>query len=187
LAQTPDKSPAVAARLLTTQYCVGCHNAKAKVAGVSFEGVDWTNPGTSADILEKALRKLSSGEMPPAGMPRPAPAAITAFTAWLGQSLDSYAAAHPNPGRPAIHRLNRAEYSNAIRDLLAVDTKPGALLPVDDSGYGFDNIGDVLSVSPSLLERYIQVARKVSRMAVGDLTLKPAEEEFLNPARGANA
>ena len=185
LAQTPDKSPAVAARLLTTQYCVGCHNAKAKVAGVSFEGVDWTNPGTSADILEKALRKLSSGEMPPAGMPRPAPAAITAFTAWLGQSLDSYAAAHPNPGRPAIHRLNRAEYSNAIRDLLAVDTKPGALLPVDDSGYGFDNIGDVLSVSPSLLERYIQVARKVSRMAVGDLTLKPAEEEFLNPARGA--
>jgi len=179
------QSPAATARTLTTQYCVGCHNAKAKVAGVSFEGVDWTNPGSSADILEKALRKLNSGEMPPAGMPRPTPAAVTAFTTWLSDSLDQYAAAHPNPGRPAIHRLNRAEYSNAIRDLLALDTKPGALLPVDDSGYGFDNIGDVLSVSPSLLERYISAARKVSRMAVGDPSIKPSEEEILNPVRGA--
>ena len=184
-AQTPDKSPAAAARTLTSTYCVACHNAKAKVAGVSFEGVDWTNPGGSAEILEKALRKLSTGEMPPPGMPRPTPAAVAAFTAWLGESLDQYAGAHPNPGRPAIHRLNRAEYSNAIRDLLALDTKPGALLPVDDSGYGFDNIGDVLSVSPSLLERYISVARKVSRMAVGELDLKPADEEFPNPVRAS--
>jgi hypothetical protein len=162
-----------------------CHNDKAKVAGISFERVDWANPGTSAEILEKAIRKVRTGEMPPAGMPRPTPAVATAFTNSLVDSLDRYGAAHPNPGRPAIHRLNRAEYSNAVRDLLAIDIKPGALLPVDDSGYGFDNIGDVLSVSPSLLERYISVARKVSRMAVGDPVLKPSVEEFLNPLKNA--
>lgn len=121
--------------------------------------------------------------MPPAGMPRPPAAAITSFTGWLVDSLDKYAAAHPNPGRPAIHRLNRAEYSNTIRDLLALDISPGALLPVDDSGYGFDNIADVLSVSPALLERYMSVARMVSRTAVGDPGQKPADEEFLNPEK----
>src|ERR1035438_2520512 len=187
-AQTPAPSVAdrpAAARALATQYCVACHNQKAKVAGISFESVDWANPGTSAEILEKALRKVRTGEMPPAGMPRPTPAAATAFTNWLVESLDRYAAAHLNPGRPAIHRLNRAEYSNAIRDLLALDMKPGALLPVDDSGYGFDNIGDVLSVSPSLLERYISVARKVSRTAVGDPGMKPSEEEFTTSAKNS--
>jgi hypothetical protein len=169
------------------QYCAGCHNQKAKIAGVSFDGVDWSNPGASAEILEKALRKVRTGEMPPAGMPRPAAAVATSFTNWLEESLDRAAAGHPNPGRPAIHRLNRAEYSNAIRDLLALDVKPGALLPVDDSGYGFDNIADVLSVSPALLERYMSVARVISREAVGDLTIKPADEEFFNERRGGRA
>jgi len=179
------QTPAANARAFTEVYCVTCHDDAGKEAGISFEGVDWNNPGKSAEILEKAVRKVGTGEMPPAGMPHPTPAAATAFGGWLVESLDKYAAAHPNPGRPAIHRLNRAEYSNTIRDLLALDTKPGALLPVDDSGYGFDNIGDVLSVSPSLLERYMLVARKVSRMAVGDPGLKPADEEFLNPMKNA--
>jgi cytochrome c551/c552 len=179
-AQTP-----AAARALTQQYCVACHDDESRVAGISFDDIDWDHPGTSAAILEKAVRKVGGGEMPPVGMPHPTAAAAKSFTNWLVDSLDKYAAAHPNPGRPAIHRLNRAEYSNAIRDLLALDTKPGALLPVDDSGYGFDNIGDVLSVSPSLLERYMMVARKVSRMAVGDPALKPSDEEFLNPMKNA--
>jgi hypothetical protein len=116
--------------------------------------------------------------MPPAGLPRPEPAVAAAFSKWLENSLDAEALAHPDPGRPTVHRLNRAEYSNAVRDIFALDVKPGEMLPVDDSGYGFDNIGDVLSVSPALLDRYISVANKVSRLAVGDLTQKPAEETF---------
>jgi hypothetical protein len=93
--------------------------------------------------------------------------------------LDSTAAANPNPGRPAIQRLNRAEYGNAVRDLLALDFQSAALLPVDDSGYGFDNIGDVLSTSPSLLQRYLNVSKLVSQLAVGDLERAVVEEEFL--------
>jgi cytochrome c551/c552 len=181
----PAQTPAVNPAEFTEQYCLACHDDTSKVAGISFENIDWNNPGKSAETLEKAVRKVGTGEMPPAGMPHPSASAAAAFTGWLVDSLDKYSAAHPNPGRPAIHRLNRAEYSNAIRDLLALDTKPGALLPVDDSGYGFDNIGDVLSFSPSLLERYLSVARRVSRTAVGDLSLKPSDEEFLNPMKSA--
>ena len=184
-AQTSAPTPAANARAFTEVYCVTCHDDAGKEAGISFEGIDWNNPGKNAEILEKAVRKIGTGEMPPAGMPHPPAAAAKAFSGWLVHSLDKYAAAHPNPGRPAIHRLNRAEYSNTVRDLLALDTRPGALLPVDDSGYGFDNIADVLSVSPSLLERYLQVARRVSRMAVGDPGLKPSDEEFTNPMKNA--
>src|SRR5690349_23158176 len=151
---------------LVNKYCVMCHNQKAKVAGVVLEGIDFSHPGEHAAILEKALRKVRTGEMPPPGLPHPDDAARKQFTDWLADALDREAAAHPNPGRPAIHRLNRAEYSNAIRDLLAVDIQAGEMLPVDDSGYGFDNIADVLSVSPALLERYMSAARLVSRLAV---------------------
>ena len=111
-------------------------------------------------------------------MPRPTAAASASFLKWLEDALDRNAALNPNPGRPVVHRLNRAEYSNAIRDLLALDIQAGSTLPVDDSGYGFDNIGDVLSVSPALLERYMSAARRVSRLAIGDPALKPGEEEF---------
>ena len=137
-------------------------------------------PATRA-ILERVLRKLRTGEMPPAGMPRPAAPVVAAFTKSLEESLDRAAAANPNPGRPAVHRLNRVEYSNAIRDVLALDIRPGASLPVDDSGYGFDNIGDVLSISPALLEKYMSAARMVSRLAVGDTNIKPSVEDL--PAR----
>jgi len=160
------------------QYCVGCHNQKNATAGVCLEGVDFGNAAANAALLEKVVRKFGAGEMPPAGMPRPSAAASAAFTKTLIDSLDRAAAANPNPGRPAIHRLNRAEYSNAVRDILALDIQPGALLPVDDSGYGFDNIGDVLSVSPVLLERYMSVGRMVARLAVGDTRIKPAVEDF---------
>jgi len=163
------------------QYCAACHNPALSSGGVNFASLDRSNVAANSDILEKVIHKLHSGEMPPAGMPRPDAATASAFTGWLADELDRAAAAHPNPGRPTIRRLNRAEYSNAVRDLLALDIKPGAMLPPDDTGYGFDNIGDVLSLSPMLIERYMSVARKVSRLAVGDVTAKPEIAEFRPP------
>src|SRR5438067_1140447 len=117
-ATVPQGAPAAAA--LAKQYCVGCHSLKAKTAGIVLEGIDWSDVGANAGALEKALRKVRTGEMPPAGLPHPTPAAASAFTTWLESELDRAAAANPNPGRPAIHRLNRAEYGNAIRNLLAL-------------------------------------------------------------------
>ena len=186
-ALTPAKAPAPPGPdgsrqwALTKQYCVVCHNQKLSSGGVSLATLDASNVTGNADVLERVLRKLRSGEMPPAGMPRPDGATMAGFTHWLEGELDQAAAAHPNPGHPTIHRLNRAEYSNAVRDLLAVDIQPGSMLPVDDTGYGFDNIGDVLSLSPVLIERYISVARMVSRVAVGDAGAKPEVAEFRPP------
>ena len=169
---------AASPRPLLEQYCVLCHNQKNATAGIALNGIDPANAGPSAAVLEKVLRKLRTGEMPPAGMPRPAAPVSAAFTKSLEESLDRAAAANPNPGRPAVHRLNRVEYSNAIRDVLALDIQPGSSLPVDDSGYGFDNIGDVLSMSPALLEKYMSAARMVSRLAVGDTNIKPMVEDL---------
>jgi hypothetical protein len=163
---------------LVKQYCVGCHSDKAKMAGLSLEGLDLTKVPANADVWEKVLRKLSANQMPPAQMPHPADAARKAFTGYLETELDHAAAAHPNPGHPTIHRLNRAEYSNAVRDLFALDIQPGSNLPPDDSGYGFDNIGDVLSLSPVLIERYMTVGRMVARLAVGDTDVKPQVDVF---------
>jgi cytochrome c553 len=176
-AQQPEASD----QTVLVRYCVGCHSQQAKTGGIVLENVNPDKPGENAQVLEKVLRKVSTGEMPPRGLPRPEPAAAKAFNASLEATLDQAAAKNPNPGRPAIHRLNRDEYSNAIRDLLAIDINPGSSLPPDDSGYGFDNIGDVLSVSPILLERYISLARKISRLAVGDPGILPAVEEYSVP------
>lgn len=163
---------------ILNQYCVGCHNDKLRTAGVSVEHLNVENVAASAETWEKVLRKLSTGEMPPAGLPRPDAATNTAFVNWLETSLDRAATEKPNPGRPAIHRLNRAEYGNAIRDLLSVNIDASSMLPADDSGYGFDNIGDVLSVSPVLLERYMAAARKIGRLAVGDPRVAATLEQF---------
>src|SRR5690349_8432277 len=153
IAPAQQSDPAPPAFLV--RYCTGCHSQQLKTAGIVLTGVDPAKPGENAQVLEKVLRKVRTGEMPPPGLPRPAPAVAHQFIASLEAALDQAAQKKPNPGRPAIHRLNRIEYSNAIRDLLAIDIDPGATLPPDDSGYGFDNIADVLSVSPILLERYI--------------------------------
>jgi cytochrome c553 len=166
---------------LVRRYCVGCHNEQLRTGGASFERLDFSDIGENAALWEKARRKVRAGEMPPPGAARPEEPALAAFTGWLADSLDEYAAAHPNPGRPAVHRLNRAEYANVARDLLAVEIGAEEQLPADDSGYGFDNIADLLSVSPALLERYLAVARRVSRAAVGDLSMKPVTEEFDAP------
>ncbi|MGH9786384.1 MAG: DUF1592 domain-containing protein [Terriglobia bacterium] len=127
---------------------------------------------------EKVIRKLRTGAMPPAGMPRPDKPAYDSFASYLETEIDRAAAARPNPGRPVVHRLNRAEYANAIRDLLAMEIDGGALLPPDDSRYGFDNLGDVLSVSPLLLERYMAAARRISRLAIGDPAMRPVAETY---------
>ena len=147
--------------------------------GYPFRVLSLTDVPAHGAVWEKVLLKVRSGEMPPPTVrTRPDPAAAAAFASFLENTLDAAAAAKPNPGRAPVHRLNRAEYSNAIRDLLAVDVKPGAWLPVDDSGYGFDNIAAVLSTSPALLERYMTAARRISRLAIGDITLKPVEDIY---------
>jgi cytochrome c551/c552 len=168
----------LAQRTLIEENCVACHNQKSKTAGVSLEGINFNDVGGNAALWEKVLRKVRTGQMPPAGVPRLEASDAAAFVSWLEGALDRASRLNPNPGRPAIHRLNRTEYSNAIRDLLAVDINPGSALPVDDSGHGFDNIGEVLTISPTLLEKYISMARRVSRLAVGDPSVKPGEERF---------
>ena len=130
--------------------------------------MDLAQVANAPDIWEKVIRKVRVGMMPPQGLPRPDEATRDGLVAWLQTTLDRAAAAHPNPGRPPVHRLNRTEYGNAIHDLLALDVDSASLLPPDDSGYGFDNIADVLGVSPVLLERYLSAAGKISALAVGD-------------------
>src|SRR5262249_34409298 len=131
-----------------------------------------------ADVWEKVVQKLSAGAMPPQGVKRPDAGTYHALTAWLEAELDRAAAANPNPGRPMLHRLNRAEYANAIRDMLALDVDVAALLPPDDSAYGFDTISDVLGVSPSLQERYLSAATRISRFAVGDPDLTAGSDTY---------
>lgn len=151
------------------EFCSRCHNDDDKVANLSIEdlrGADLLH-GAHADEWERILRKTSQSEMPPRSKPQPDPAMRTAFVQWLRTSLDDYAAAHPDPGRATLRRLNRVEYANAVRDLLALNVDMSRELPQDNSGYGFDNIADVLSVSPTLMDRYVAVAGKIGRMATG--------------------
>jgi hypothetical protein len=165
-------------RAILDRYCAGCHNEKSKIAGLTFDYIDLNNIPASADIWEKVIRKVRVGMMPPQGLPRPDAATRDALVSGLQTTLDRAAAANPNPGRPLVHRLNRTEYTNAIRDLLALNVDPASLLPPDDSGYGFDNIADVLGVSPVLLERYLSAAGKISALAIGDPGAGPAGETF---------
>jgi Protein of unknown function (DUF1592)/Protein of unknown function (DUF1588)/Protein of unknown function (DUF1587)/Protein of unknown function (DUF1585)/Protein of unknown function (DUF1595) len=161
---------------------VGCHSDKLKTGGVSLANAANLGPET----LERVFHKLRASEMPPVGMPRPDAATYTALTSWLETELDRNALAHPNPGAPAVHRLNRAEYRNAVRDVLVLDLDHSANLPPDDSGYGFDNIGDVLTVSPLHMEKYLGNARRIARLAVGTLKPSSALERFRPPAGTVN-
>ena len=163
------------------RYCVACHNDRTATAGLSLQRVDAGRVAAQAPILEKVFRKLRAGEMPPADRPRPDAAAAARLVSWLETALDRAAADAPDPGAPAIHRLNRAEYRNAVRDLLGLDLDHARDLPADDSGYGFDNIGDVLTVSPLHVEQYVAAARRVSRLAVGSLTPRPVIERYEPP------
>ncbi len=190
-AQTPT---AIEYRALLDQYCVTCHNqsvvddpnapanallSQLRAVGLKLDALDLSAVAANADHWEPVVRKLRAGLMPPAGLPRPDPATLDGFRTWLETQLDGATAAHPNPGRTAsFHRLNRAEYSNAIRDLLALEIDVDDFLPADDAGYGFDNIGGVLRMSQSLLERYLDASRAISRLAVGSPPSVPFSETF---------
>ena len=172
---SPVPAHASAQRAVLDRYCVVCHNEQALTAGLALDKMDIEQVSEGAPVWEKVLRKLRGRAMPPAGMPRPDEATYNSLANYLETELDG---AKPNPGRPVLHRLNRAEYTNAIRDLLALEIDGTSLLPADDSGYGFDNIGDVLSVSPMLLERYMSAARQISRLAIGDHRGRPDSQTY---------
>ena len=170
----PRSRTAVADQRFVAQYCQVCHNDRLKTGGLSLQQMDPSQVSRNPETWEKVVRKLRAGMMPPAGTPRPDRAVIDTFVSHVENSLDQYAAQHPNPGTVGLHRLNRTEYANAIRDLLALDVDVSTLLPSDDSSEGFDNIADALEVSPALLERYVGAATKISRLAVGDPSISPS-------------
>ena len=178
----PASGQAPLAAAMIQQYCLGCHNAKLKTAGLVLEGRALQPIGDQADLWEKVARKLRTGEMPPAGMPRPDSKTYAKVTAELENALDEAAAEHPNPGRVPVHRLNRAEYTAAIRDLLDLGIDAQDLLSADDSDQeGFDNIASVLTVSPVLLENYLSAANRISRLAVGDPSAAATVETIKYP------
>ena len=157
-------------RALLDQYCVTCHNEKLKTAGLLLDQADLGRAGEHAELWEKVIRKLRAGMMPPMGMPRPQPAAMEQAAAYLENEIDRASVARPHLAGPTIHRVNRTEYANAIRDLLALDVDPSAYLPADDASYGFDNVASGLGVSPALVEGYVSAAAKISRLALGHET-----------------
>ena len=183
--QVPAVAPATAPsppRALLDKYCVSCHNEKRRTAELTLQTIDVQNIGPHAEVWEKVLRKIRSGDMPPASMPRPDKAAIGTFVTWLEAGLDRAADLTPQPGRVAVHRLNRSEYANAIRDLLDLEIDNRSVLIDEDPGVsGFDNTAGALSVSPVLVERYLAAARSVSRMAVGDLKVVPVFDTYTLP------
>jgi len=184
-AQNSPATAAAAHRATLEQYCVGCHSGPTPFAGLNLQPLDASDLEANGIIWEKILRKLRNREMPPAGMPRPDAATYGALVRYIETGRDRLAETKPNPGRTTLHRLNRTEYANAIRDLFALEIDVAELLPADDIGYGFDNIGDVLTVSPLLMERYLAAAGKISRLAVGDTTLAASYQTYFVP-KGLN-
>jgi hypothetical protein len=173
-AQQPSNDP----QATLNRYCVTCHNAKLKTGGLELDKLDLQRVAPNAEAWEKVVRKLRAGMMPPAGAPRSDRAQLDQLAATVEDALDRTAAANPNTGRTPLHRMNRGEYANAIRDLLAVDVDAATLLPADDSSNGFDNVADVLGISPALLERYVSAAAKISRLAVGDPETAPLDVTY---------
>jgi len=174
--QQASNPPADPNTALVNRYCVTCHNQKLRTAKLAFDTLDLDHPEKDALTWERAIRKLRGGMMPPPGAPKPPQAAVASFATYLEDSLDKASAANFNPGSVRIHRLNRAEYSNAMRDMFGIDVDAAALLPSDDIGNGFDNIASALKVSPSFLDQYIMAARAVARQAIGTpLTNKEAK------------
>ena len=177
--QTPRIS-AAAERALVDQYCVGCHNQKAKTGGLALNTVDLSRPGENAETLEKVIRKLRAGMMPPAGSKRPDAATYEALAASLESSVDRAASVKPVVAPPGVHRVNRVEYANSVRNLLGLEIDPAAFLPVDDASSGFDNVAGSLTLSPALVEGYISAAAKISRLALGHET-ELTEKRYVIP------
>ena len=172
-------------RTLLDAYCVACHNQRTKTADLALDTLNLSDVSAHAEVWEEVVRKLRGGLMPPAGVRRPAQAEVDSFVRSLEDALDRAALANPNPGRVALHRLNRVEYANAIEDLLGVRVDAAALLPKDDEADGFDNVASVLTVSPSFLEQYISAARVVTNMALGNRAQRAVSMTY-RPARGTD-
>ncbi len=164
-APAPD---AAAQRALVDQYCVTCHNARLKTANLLLDQLDLAHLGDHAEVGEKVIRKLRAGMMPPTGMRRPDPATLQSLIRWMENELDRSAVTHLPP--PGLHRLNRTEYANAVRDLLGLEVDATKFLPSDDSTHGFDNMAGTLTMSPALMEAYLSAAGKISRLAIGDVS-----------------
>jgi hypothetical protein len=163
---------------LVSKYCVTCHNERLKTANLLLDKAD-DQIANASDTWERVVIQLRGRSMPPANMPRPDNATYDAVATWLESELDRAATARPNPGRPAsLHRLNRTEYANAVRDLLGVEIDPTSMLPPDAQAYGFDTNADALGVEPALLDRYLTAAAKIARLAVGDPTIRPAFDRY---------
>ena len=166
-------------RAILDKYCVTCHNQRLRTGGLTLDTLDMAQVPAQAETWEKVIGKLRSGTMPPAGLPRPDAATYASLARWLEGEIDR--AAEPYAGRPILHRLNRAEYANAIRDLLGLEIDAASLLPPDDSAYGFDNISDALGVSPALQEHYLDAALKIGALAVGDPKIAPGSQMWRIP------
>src|SRR5262245_20587668 len=176
----PTAASAATQRALLDQYCVTCHNDRIKRANLTLEKLDLTTAGDHADLWEKVIRKLRAGVMPPPGVRRPPLAEYEALRDWLEAEVDRKAAGHTDPGSVILHRLNRTEYANVIRDLLDIEIDPAVYLPTDDSARGFDNVAGSLTISPTLLEAYTTAAARISRMAVG-YWKSPTEANYIAP------
>ncbi len=166
-------------RALIDQYCVVCHNQRLKTAGLTLDALDLAQIHDHAEVWEKVVRKLRAGMMPPSGMPRPKAAVMESMVTFLEKELDRDA--QPNLTPPGMHRMNRTEYTNAIRDVLALQVDATKFLPPDDSTHGFDNIAGALTLSPALMEAYLSAAGKISRLAIGDVSA-PTQAVFEVPA-----
>ncbi|MCH2324551.1 MAG: DUF1587 domain-containing protein, partial [Pseudomonadales bacterium] len=165
------------------QYCLACHNDALSNADISFQNIDISELSAHGGLPERLLSQLRNRRMPPMEMPKPPEEVYVELVNWLETEIDTLAAANPNPGRTdTFHRMNRAEYANAIRDLLNIEVDVEELLPADDiDAYGFDNMADVLTVSPALMERYLSAARKISRLSLGETPAGPVSTRYEVP------
>ncbi|HEY7087572.1 MAG TPA: DUF1587 domain-containing protein, partial [Tepidisphaeraceae bacterium] len=168
-----------AQRALINKYCVTCHNARLKTGGLMLDQLDLAHLADHAETGERVVRKLRAGMMPPSGMPRPDRAALDDLVTWMETQLDRSATTYLPP--PGLHRLNRTEYTNAVRDVFGLQVDATKFLPADDSTHGFDNIAGALTLSPALMEAYLSAAGKISRLAVGDVS-SPSQAVFEVPA-----
>ena len=176
-----DVSALESQRGVVRDYCSTCHNDDLEVGGFSWATVDVEHPDQSAEQAEKIIRKLRAGMMPPAGVPRPDAAVLKALAAGLETRIDQAAAIRPHAGAPELHRVNRREYRNSIRDLLSIDVDVAALLPPDGRTGNFDNMADALTVTPALMQAYVRAADKIARHAVGDPQAPPVMTQFEVP------